>query len=839
MMKNINDLIQFWKRQSVADPISSYYTLEKAYEGEFSDFPENINPILRKALLDQGITQFYNHQNQTWLEIASHKNVVITTPTASGKTFAYLLPILQSMIEFPQNSALLLFPTKALAQDQYKLIDAFIKNINQSLPVQSHLAVGIYDGDTPQHLRKKIRESSNILLTNPDMLHLGILPNHTAWKSFLESLRFVVVDEIHIYRGVFGSHVSNIFRRLDRICKFYYSTPQFIGTSATIANALDFSTRLFGRETTLVDKNSSPRGAKHFLFFNPPVINEELNLRESASSFALRILPDLAAYNKQTIVFLKSRRAVEILTRKIKDCAQVPIADIASYRSGYKPLERREIEAKLKTGQAKIIFSTNALELGIDIGGLDAVLLVGYPGTISSTLQQFGRSGRKGDESLAIFVASNSALDQYIVRNPDFLLNGNTEFANINPDNLLILMDHIRCAAFELPFEDGEIFGDTDVHLLAEFLSMLVDMRMLHHNQNRYFWIGNQYPAESVTIRSISNGPYQLYMMNPDQSIWIGEVDEESAFSMVHPGAIYFHMGETYEVKQLDIEGRKALLSPIHVDYYTMPKGKVEIAILQDLQNQQMPHVIRHMAEVEVFSEINGFKCIELETQIVRVEYPLELPSTTIQTRGFFLQFDETLVEKLTADGYWNNQPNDYGPLWKKIRQVVLERDQYTCQICLSPDQGHHVHHKKPFKTFFSISDANHPDNLITLCDRCHHIAEQKVKVQSVLHGTAHLLHALAPLIAMCDTKDIEYSLNVLDKLYSPYVMIYEKNAGGIGLVDVLYDHYGRLIEMAFDTINQCTCIDGCPACVGPVNEYGTGSKKAVQQLLKYLLNRN
>ncbi|MBI9049547.1 MAG: DEAD/DEAH box helicase [Anaerolineaceae bacterium] len=835
-MPKIIDLINFWKRQSVADPTSSYYTLENAYEGEFSEFPKELHPLLKQELTAQGISLFFKHQRTAWDNIAHRHNIILTTPTASGKTLAYLLPILQALITHSKNTALLLFPTKALAQDQYKLIQSYLAHINAALPASAQLTAGIYDGDTPQHQRRKIRGNVNILLTNPDMLHLGILPNHTAWKTFIESLAFVVVDEIHIYRGIFGSHVANIFRRLDRISKFYYANPLFIGTSATIANPIDFSNKLFGKPVHLISENAAPRGAKHFLFCNPPIHNEELNLRESASSFSLRILPDFITFHKQTLVFLKSRRAVEILTRKISDHGQVAATDIASYRSGYKPQERREIERKIKAGQAKLIFATNALELGIDIGGLDAVLLVGYPGTISSTLQQFGRSGRKGSESIAIFVASNSALDQFIVRNPQFLLETSTEYANINPNNLLILMEHIRCAAFELPFEDGEHFGDTDIHLLNEFLSMLVDTRVLHHNQNRYFWVGNQYPAENVSIRSISNGPYELYMNSNGQSIWVGEVDEQSAFSMVHPSAIYFHMGETYEVKQLDIEHKRAILTPINVDYYTMPKGTIEITILQNLNIENIHQATRYMAEIEVYSEINGYKCIELETQIVRAEYPLDLPSNTIQTRAYFIQFNEELVSKLADEGLWNNTPNNYGSFWATTRQSVLERDQFTCQVCLSTNTGHHVHHKKPFKTFYSLSEANHPDNLVTLCDRCHMIAEQKVKVQSILHGTAHLLHALAPLIAMCDAKDLEYSLDAMDKLYSPYVMIYERSPGGIGLVDILYEQCDQLIQMAFDTISTCTCINGCPACVGPVNEFGTGSKKAVKQLLHYLI---
>ncbi len=834
-MQSLNDLIQYWKFHANADPISSYYTLVNAYEGEYSPFPAEINPILSSILSADGISSFYTHQLDTWKTLLQHQSMVISTPTASGKTLAYLLPILQTLIANPQATALFIYPTKALAQDQMKVIQHFLSAINNSLPESSRLSLGIYDGDTAQHLRKAIRQKANILLTNPDMLHLGILPNHTAWNRFLEQLEYVVVDEIHTYRGIFGSHVANIFRRLKRICQFYRSSPIFVGTSATVANPQEFSQKLFGEPTQVIQKNSAPRGDKHFLLLNPPIQNTELNLRESASAFSLRILPDLVNFKKQTLVFVKSRRAVEILTRKLRDIGQIAFTDIFSYRSGYKPQERREIEQALKSGNAKVIFSTNALELGIDIGGLDAVLLVGYPGTISSTLQQFGRSGRGQNESIAIFIASNSALDQFIVRHPDFLLETTAEYAIINPDNLLILMDHIRCAAFELPFHSRELFGTTDVEVLSEFLSLMEEMREVHLAQDTYYWVGSKYPAESISIRSISNGPIELYLQDKGTSAWLGEVDENSAYSMVHPQAIYFHLGLTYQVNSLDMENRKAFLSPVDVDYYTMPKGVVEITILQDLQNQSMLNAQSYLSEIQVFSQIIGYKCIELDTQIVRVEYPLSLPSNTYQTRGFFLQLNPELVNELVEDGSWNHSPNDYGPIWKSVRELVLQRDHYACRNCGSTEPGNHVHHIKPFRTFFSVSEANQLENLITLCERCHRKAEQKVKVQSILNGTAHLLHALAPLIAMCDTKDLDYHYDALDSAHAPYVMIYEKVPGGIGLVDILYENTAQLIKMASDTIEQCTCSDGCPSCVGPANELGTGSRKAVIRMLQSL----
>jgi DEAD/DEAH box helicase domain-containing protein len=398
------------------------------------------------------------------------------------------------------------------------------------------------------------------------------------------------------------------------------------------------------------------------------------------------------------------------------------------------------------------------------------------------------------------------------------------------------LMDHIRCAAFELPFHSRELFGTTDVEVLAEFLHLLEEMREVHLAQDTYYWVGSKYPAESISIRSLSNGPIELYLLNKDTTSWLGEVDENSAFSMVHPQAIYFHLGLTYQVNSLDMENRKAFLSPVDVDYYTMPKGVVEITIMQNLQEQAIQNTQAYLSEIQVFSQIVGFKCIELDTQIVRAEYPLALPSNTYQTRGFYIHLSAELINKLVEDGSWNHNPNDYGPIWKSVRELALQRDKYTCRNCGSSEPGNHVHHIKPFRTFHSVSEANQLENLITLCERCHRKAEQKVKVQSVLNGTAHLLYALAPLIAMCDTKDLDYHYDALDSDHGPYVMIYEKIPGGIGLVDILFENSARLIKMASDTIEECTCSDGCPSCVGPANELGTGSRKSVMKLLQTLV---
>ena len=486
-----------------ADPIVTAAHRLPAIPASFAPFPPDTDPRLRGALAARGIEQLYTHQAEAFDHVLAGRNVVTITPTASGKTLCYNAPVLDAILKDPAARALYLFPTKALAQDQLAELHA----LSQLLTRDSALEIGVftYDGDTPSDARRAIRGKAHVVLSNPDMLHSGILPHHPRWAKLFENLRFVVIDELHAYRGVFGSHLGNILRRLRRVCRHYGSDPVFICSSATIANPRELAEGLTGRSFALVEQNGAPRGEKFFLFVNPPVVNAELGIRRSYLAEARRVSLEFLRHNLQLILFAQSRLAVEILTTYLKDAFHGPpgSADVVrGYRGGYLPNRRREIERGLREGQVRAVVSTNALELGIDIGALDVSVMAGYPGTIAATWQRAGRAGRRTTRSAAVLVASSAPLDQFVVRNPSYFFDGAPEHALINPDNLHILLDHVKCAAFELPFADDERFGAFDVH---EVLSVLSEEGFVHHADGQWNWTSESYPADAVSLRSVSS----------------------------------------------------------------------------------------------------------------------------------------------------------------------------------------------------------------------------------------------------------------------------------------------------------------------------------------------
>src|SRR5579862_4916967 len=449
---------------------------EPAASGLYRDMPDAVNPVLQQALAGRGIRKLYSHQAEAFDLIAQGHNVVVVTPTASGKTLCYNLPVLNLLLADPGARAMYLFPTKALAEDQLHELTTAINEMG------AELRAFTYDGDTPQDARKAIRQRANIVLTNPDMLHAGILPHHTRWAKLFENLRYVVIDELHYYRGVYGSHLANLLRRLRRVCEFYGSKPQFICCSATIANPRELAEALTESPFRIVDSNGAPRGEKFFVFFNPPVVIRQLGIRRSYIGEARRLAMDFIEHHLQTLVFANNRLATEILVTYLKDALErgpLPQDAVRGYRGGYLPRERREIERKLREGEIRAVVATNALELGIDIGSLDAVVMAGYPGTIASTWQRAGRAGRRQSTSAAVLVASSAPLDQYIVEHPDYFFDRPPEHAYINPDNLEILLGHLKCAAFELPIAKGEKFGQHDTAALCGFLE---EAGFLHHS---------------------------------------------------------------------------------------------------------------------------------------------------------------------------------------------------------------------------------------------------------------------------------------------------------------------------------------------------------------------
>src|SRR5438132_5539079 len=545
-----------------------------AREAQWADFPAWVNADLASAYAAKGIRRLYTHQAAAAEAVHTGKNVVIVTPTASGKTLCYNLPVLNAVLENSDTRALYLFPTKALAQDQL----AELHDLNQRL--ENRFGVFTYDGDTPADARRSIREKGHIVLTNPYMLHTGILPHHTRWTRLFENLRYIVIDELHSYRGVFGSHLCNLLRRLQRIAKFYGSEPQFVCCSATIANPGELAERLIEDEVEVLSANGAPAAEKTFVFYNPPVVNRALGIRRSYINESSRVAQEFLKHDLQTMVFANSRLHTEILLTYLQQAnPHFPgTADtIRGYRGGYLPHERREIERGLREGRIRGVVSTSALELGIDVGSLDATVMAGYPGTIAATWQRAGRAGRRSGSSCAVMVASSAPLDQYIVKHPDYFFGNTPEHAFIQPDNLEILLNHLKCAAFELPIETTEKMGEVD---LPEILAKLADAGYLHRAGEFYHWTQEAYPADTVSLRSVTSDNFVIVDITGEPRI-IGEVDFPSALTTVHEKAIYLHGGQQYHVEHLDFKERKAYVKEVDSDYYTDAVKHTQVRVLE------------------------------------------------------------------------------------------------------------------------------------------------------------------------------------------------------------------------------------------------------------------
>lgn len=831
-------LLGLWEREpTVASNVVEWH-VDSEQTGRFVDLPPDLHPALLEYLQGQNIRRLYQHQLEAWQAVRAGKNVVVVTGTASGKTLCYNLPVLDRVLRAPDTRALYLFPTKALTQDQYQGLvhaTAFTRSPSNVEPV----SVSVYDGDTPSASRSAIRSKARLLLSNPDMLHTGILPHHTRWAEFFRGLRYVIIDEIHVYRGVFGSHVANVIRRLKRVAAFYGAYPQFILTSATIANPGVLASRLVELPVSIIDLDGAPHGKRHFLLYNPPVINPELGLRASAVNESVRLAGDLLDMNIQTLLFCRARRTVEIMLMHLQQSRGDFSEALRSYRSGYLPNDRRAIERGLRQGTARAVVATNALELGIDIGNMDSVILVGYPGSIASTRQQAGRAGRKQDSSIAVLVASSSPIDQFLMQHPEFIFDRSPEQALINPDNLLILLQHVRCAAFEMPFKEGEPFGNLPSGVLSSILQLLAQSGEIHSSADRYFWMSDRYPAEGVSLRSSSQQPILLQLPNSESQRTIAEVDYESALWMVHPQAIYLQSGQMFEVQTLDLENRTALLKHVEVDYYTEPRKSVEIENLTLLRRAEVPGGSKNLGEVMVTTQVNGFRRVRWFTNEVFDEGDLELPATQLRTVGYWLSLDKTTIEVLREDRLWTGDRNNYGPNWLSIRSLVLKRDHFACQVCGMSEAGKplHVHHKVPLRSFTSLEQANQLENLITLCPTCHRRAEISVLIRSGLAGLSYVLLSLAPLFLMCDISDLGAQSDPLSPLAEkqPAVVIYDLVPAGIGLAETIYDIHADLVQRAYELVSHCGCQNGCPSCVGPAGVNGVGGKDETLALLTIL----
>jgi DEAD/DEAH box helicase domain-containing protein len=820
-------------------------------------WPDGLDPALRAALHARGIDALYTHQAAAVEAALRGEHVVVVTPTASGKTLCYNLPVLQRLRAEPQAQALYLFPTKALAQDQLAELRAWNEVLAAPVPVQT------YDGDTARERRAAARRAGGIVLSNPDMLHVGILPHHTRWAEFFRNLRFVVLDELHAYRGIFGSHMANVLRRLQRICRFYGSAPQFICTSATIANPQEHAERLLEQPVTLIGAalDGAPRGQKHFVLLNPPLIDPVLGLRRSLVLECKDLAARLIGAGVQTIVFARARMTVELLLGYLRE-ALTPLPAAAAergergqgvwgeeaihgYRGGYLPDERRAIEQGLRAGTVRGVVATNALELGIDIGQLDACVMAGYPGTIAGTWQQAGRAGRRAGVSLALLVASAAPLDQYIVTHPRYLFERSPENALINPDNLAILARHVECAVSELPFEDGEGFGR--FASLDELLDYLAAEGLVVRRGGRSVWIAERYAAEGVSLRTGASDTVVIQdrggseppaeMQTPRV---IGQMDAASAPGLLHEGAVYMHEGQPYLVTRLDWEQRLAEVRTENLDYYTDASESADIDVLETYEQSEGALTHAH-GEVRVTSQVSSYRKIRRYTHETLGYGQVDLPAQELQTTAYWLWFPETLARELERDGLLL-APNDYGPNWPEQRDRARARDGYRCRTCGAPERQnrqHDVHHIRPFRDFGTAryAEANVLDNLVTLCSNCHRRAEASLGRTSALSGLGHVLGNLAPLFLMCDPRDINVSVENRARAGPaarlPLITIYERVPGGCGLSQRLYELRGDLLRAAAELVAACRCEQGCPACVGPVGEVGSEAKALTQRLLK------
>lgn len=608
----------------------------------FAPFPAAIVPELRGALGAKGITQLYTHQAEAFQAAEEGRHVVGVTPTASGKTLCYNLPVLNRILRDDSARALYLFPTKALAQDQVAELHEIVDLLGAD--VKTHT----YDGDTPPTVRQAIRNAGHIVVTNPDMLHSAILPHHTKWVKLFENIRFIVIDELHSYRGVFGSHVANVIRRLKRICRFYGSNPQFICASATIDNPQEHAERLIGEKVTLVNRNGAPSGEKHFIFYNPPVVNKQLGIRRSSVLESQKIAAYLLKNDIQTIVFARSRVRVELLLTYLQDLVKHELGtkSIRGYRGGYLPKQRREIERGLRTGEIRGVVSTNALELGIDIGQLQACVMNGYPGTVASTWQQSGRAGRRQESSVTFMVASSNPLDQFMIQNPKYFFERSPERALISPDNLIILLDHVKCAAYELPFEEGENFGEEPLEELLEFMA---EQKIVHRVKGRWYWMEQSFPAHDISLRSAAQENVIIIDLSNGSRV-IGEVDRFSALTLVHEEAIYIHEGVQYQVEKLDYEEKKAYVRLVDVDYYTDANLAVQLKVLQTHREMRVGTAERRFGEVTVNAKATIFKKIRLRTHENIGSGPIHLPEEELHTSSYWLTFSEQATAGMSAN---------------------------------------------------------------------------------------------------------------------------------------------------------------------------------------------
>ena len=643
---NLEQLLDNLRRQDDFMSCVSHWEVLPERQAQYAPWPLEADQRIKDVLAKRGIHQLYSHQVSSLEAVQQGQDVVVVTPTASGKTMCYNLPVLSSILKNPDARALYLFPTKALSADQVSELYELIELLGVDIKTYT------YDGDTPVSARKAIRQAGHVVVTNPDMLHSNILLHHTKWVKLFENLRYIVIDEIHSYRGVFGSNLANVLRRLMRLCAFYGSHPQFILCSATIANPQELAQMLVGRPVHLVDNNGAPVGEKHIIFYNPPVINRQLGIRKSSLQETRRLATLLLKNRIQSIIFARSRVQVEVLTKALKEQAADPLgasARVRGYRGGYLPQERRDIERSLRAGRVDMVISTNALELGIDIGSLDACILCGYPGTIASTWQQAGRAGRRQGKSLTILVATSSAMDQYLISHPEYFFAQSPENALLNPDNLYILLNHFKCSAYELPFKDGELFGNA---LGADsMLGYLQEEQIVRNVGSVWHWATEDFPASEISLRTAMTENFLIMdITNPERVRVIGEMDRFAVPMLLHENAIYLHEGVQYQVEKLDFDACKAFVRHVNVDYYTDADLNVSLSLL-DIDREDTN---AYFGEIKVTALVKIFKKMKFDTGESLGYGPVRLPETDMHTQAMWMTLPQESSLKYPKDSLQN-----------------------------------------------------------------------------------------------------------------------------------------------------------------------------------------
>jgi len=828
----IHALIDRWQRDPDFRENIAHWQVTPACAATFSPMPAVMDSRLVSGLNSLGISQLYSHQAEAFERLQNGENLVIATGTASGKTLCYNLPAVQQALTNPNARILYLFPTKALTQDQFTSLNGLLK----ALPSSRAMPANIFDGDTPQQMRSAMRKQSVFLLTNPDMLHQGILPHHTIWQPFFQGLSLVVIDEMHTYRGIFGSHFANVLRRLKRIAAFYGAFPKFVLTSATIANPIELAEMLIDDHVSLIDQSGAPHGEKHFFLYNPPLIDPKLGLRKSSIQTSVTIGLSLLEANHQSLLFARTRRTVEmVLTYLLDKLPPQQRPKVRGYRSGYLKSDRREIEQGFKDGSIRLVVATSALELGIDIGELESVILVGYPGSIATTLQRAGRAGRKQQDSLALLIATNDAMDQYLAHHPEYL-SSSPEKALVDPNNLLVLYQHLRCATFELPFAPDESYGPIDPENLRVLFATLAESGEILTRNNTQYWVADAYPSSEISLRSSTPNVVSLQVIGGEKPALIGQLDAHSAEWLVHPQAVYLHEAESYLVEDLNLAEGICSLKPARLDYYTLPSIKTTIENFQERLSTPVGSSTVNSGHLSLSIKVEGFRKIRWQTNETLERLPLDMPARDLETEGAWFSISDSLIDYLKSLSLWNSDPNDYGPGWSAIRQKILVRDQYKCAAChqtFAPAELH-VHHIQPFKTFADPLQANAATNLASLCHRCHAIVETRVRVISGMAGAEHALRNIAPLLIMCDDTDIAMLSEPKSILNDgkPAILVYDTIPSGVGLSNQLFEDHRFWLERAAEMISDCPCEDGCPACVGPFGEAGYGSKQESLALL-------